>query len=90
MKPNVSSDITGIPVKDAVRDAGGVTALAERIGSSRNSIYLWLRADQDLPELFEYRFRYGHKRPAEPVIAARRARRTGPCSGIESGPVRTA
>jgi len=67
MKPNVSSDITGIPVKDAVRDAGGVTALAERIGSSRNSIYLWLRADQDLPELFEYRFRYGHKK----------ARRTG-------------
>ena len=53
---------TPITVREAIREAGSVTALSRRLECSRNAIYVWLRAGADLPELYRYRFLYAHKK----------------------------
>jgi predicted DNA-binding protein YlxM (UPF0122 family) len=53
---------TPIPITDAIRETGSVTALARRLNCSRQAIYDWIKAGQPLPELYRYRFLYAHKK----------------------------
>lgn len=57
-----------ITVEAAIAEAGGLTALARRIGVTRGAIYQWRHRDGVLPELYAYRFRYAHKKARSKLV----------------------
>ena len=40
---------------EAVKEAGGVTALAGKLGVSRQTVHRWLR-EKKLPEMYQYAY----------------------------------
>ena len=53
--------MTPIPVSEAIQQVGSVTRLAAVLGVTRTSVYRWVKARADLPELYAYRYRESGK-----------------------------
>jgi DNA invertase Pin-like site-specific DNA recombinase len=53
--------VTPIPIKEAIVESGGVTALALKLHVTRQTVHRWLRAGENLPE--PYHYTYIAKRP---------------------------
>ena len=50
-----------IPITEAIRQMGSVSRLAAVLGVTRTSVYRWVKAKADLPELYAYRYRESGK-----------------------------
>ena len=53
--------MTPIPVSEAIRQVGSVSRLAAVLGVTRTSVYRWVKAKADLPELYAFRYRESGK-----------------------------
>jgi len=53
--------MTPIPITEAIRQMGSVTRLASVLGVTRTSVYRWVKAKADLPELYAFRYRASGK-----------------------------
>ena len=53
--------MTPIPVSEAIQQVGSVTRLSRILGVTRTSIYRWIKAKADLPELYAFRYRESGK-----------------------------
>lgn len=52
--------MTPIPIKEAIMESGGFTALANKLGVTRQTVHRWLKEGQ-MPEVYQYA--YIAKRP---------------------------
>jgi DNA-binding phage protein len=50
-----------ITILEAVKEAGGVTALAGKLGVSRQTVHRWMRENK-LPEVYQYAYLANVKR----------------------------
>ena len=53
--------MTPVPISEAIRQMGSVARLAAVLGVTRTSIYRWVKAKADLPELYAFRYRESGK-----------------------------
>ena len=53
--------MTPVPVSEAIQQVGSVTRLSRILGVTRTSIYRWVKAQADLPELYAFRYRESGK-----------------------------
>ena len=62
--------MTPIPIKEAIVESGGVTALALKLSVTRQTVHRWLREGVNLPETYQYTYiaKRPRKRQAAPNV----------------------